>query len=198
MVILVAGCTTAGGTQRSASTTGSMQETQAKITRTSEQLEATMTALEELVKAPKAQLKGKYKAYCDAMAALDAQREEARASADAMRARGQEYFSGWHADREGIANPELRQHSEARRQKLLASYETITTEMDRVAGLAAPLLTTLKDIQNVLKLDLTPDGVEALSDPVEKARDDADALREELSKLNAEMDKVAKLLAPAT
>jgi hypothetical protein len=193
--LLVTGCATTGP-ERAAQSAESMQATRGEFEKALEQLDAVVAALDDLVTNPEADLKPQYQAYATALDALDARVVSIRKRADEMAARGEAYFEGWEADAEGIANPELKEHSAQRKEKLREEYNKITTQADAVRNVANPLLQALRDLQKVIGMDLTSDGVKAVAGPAEKAKEQTESVKVEVNKLLAELETVAKLLSP--
>ena len=157
LAVLMAGCSTTGP-ERAERAASSMQGMRAEIQKASDLLEGAVVALNDMVEKPKADLTEQYQAYKGAVTALDGQLELIRNRAEVMRNRGMEYFDTWKAQSDEIANPELKQHAQDREAKLREQFEAIRAEMEKLTEDGEPLVTSLRDVQTLLSLDLTPQG----------------------------------------
>src|SRR5262249_52089146 len=96
----------------------SLQATRTEIANVNSALDKAVATLTDMTQKPQADLQPQFAAYKDAVAALQTQAKTLGASAQAMRARGEDYFKSWEQDLGGINNPDLRQISADRRAKL--------------------------------------------------------------------------------
>jgi hypothetical protein len=119
------------------------------------------------------------------------------ASAQAMRARGQEYFKDWEKHLAEISNPELRQISTDRRATLSGYYQRVTDGYEKARTAFDPLMAQLKDVQRVLGLDLTDNGVKMAAGTASEAKKSAGIVKTELGGVSAELDQLAKVLEGA-
>jgi hypothetical protein len=197
LAVLVAGCSTTGP-ERAQQAASSMDAMRAEIQKTGDLLNGAVATLTDMVEKPKPDLKEQYQAYTGSITALDAQLALVRSRADEVRQRGLAYFDTWKAQSQDISNPEMKQHAQDREAKLREKFESIRTEMGKLGEAAQPLLTSLRDVQTLLSLDLTPQGVQSVAGPAKKAQENLATVKTEAAKVREDIDAVRKLLAPSS
>jgi hypothetical protein len=175
----------------------SLQATRTQISSVNTALDKAVATLTDLTQKPQADLSPQFAAYKAAVAELEAQAKTLGETAQAMRARGEEYFKSWEQDLGGINNPDLRQISADRRAKLSASYQKVTDGYSKAKAAFDPLLTELTDVQKVLGLDLTDNGLKMASNTAAEAKGNAETVKKELNGVSDELDKLAKVLSGA-
>ena len=193
--LVVAGCSTTGP-ERAARAAASMETVKAEVEKVNGQIDVTLAALNDLVSKPQENLKPQFDAYTQAVKELEAQAKLVGQRADDMRASGAAYFEAWEKSSTEITNPELRQHSEQRHAKLQQSFQTISEEYTQSQEKFGPFLASLADIQKLLSMDLTSNGLTLVTDLVKKANADGAAAKEEIEAVAKELGNVARLLAP--
>lgn len=191
------GCKTTGQ-QKAATAATSLQSTRAEIASVTSALDKAVAALANLVEKPQSDLKPQFDAFKAEVTALQGQSQSVGSSAQAMRARGDEYFKAWEQDLAGINNPELRQISADRRAKLSGHYQKVTEGFEKAKAAFDPLLVQLSDVQKVLGLDLTDNGIKMASGPAGEAKKSAASVKQELAGVSVELDELAKVLSGAT
>jgi hypothetical protein len=196
LAVFVAGCSTTGP-QRAERASSSLEGMRAEIQKTADLLDGSVATLNDMVDNPKPDLKPQYEAYTKSITALDAQLALVRGRADEVKARGLDYFDTWKKQSEDISNPELKQHAQDREAKLRERFEVIRTELTKLGESSKPLLTSLRDVQTLLSLDLTPQGVQSVAEPAKKAKENLATVKEEAAKVREQVNEVAKILSPA-
>jgi hypothetical protein len=154
-----------------------------------------LAALDALVSKPSDDLKGQYDAYSQSVAALDGHAKAVVDRAAAMKARGQEYFKGWEETSASLSSDEMRTYSEERRAKLSAAYEGIQTKTSEAKEEFGPFITSLKDIQSYLGLDLTTTGLQSVGDLAKKATSQGADLKESIDAVVKDLETVKGVLA---
>lgn len=201
LLVVSLGCSTTGQEQASQAAT-SLEETRTEIAGVSAALDKAVATLTDLAEKPQPDLKPQFDAYKASVEELDAQAKKVAASAQEMRARGEEYFKSWEKGLTDINNPELRQISADRRAALSGHYKRVTEGYQKAKEAFLPLFTQLNDVQRVLGLDLTDNGVKMAAASASEAKKSAAIVKKELSGVSAELDEMAKVLgggrAPAS
>lgn len=193
--LILAGCSTTPA-DRAGAAASSMRETQAEIDKVSTCLDAALAALDDIATNPKADLKPQYEIYSKAVDDLDAQAALVGKRAQDMRSKGDAYFAGWEKDTMDVSNPEIKEQAEARRAKLKDEYAKVTTAFEETKAALDPLLTSLKDVKSILKLDLTDAGLEMAADEVRTAKKAAVTVEAKIAAASAELGVLADILSP--
>jgi len=188
------GCATTGQ-QKASSAATSLQQTRKDIANCNGALDKAVASLADIAQRPQSDLKPQFDTFKASVVALDAQSKTVAASAQAMQARGEEYFKSWEQELAGINNPELRQISADRRAKLSDHYQKVTEGYEKAKAAFDPLMVQLSDVQKILGLDLTDNGVKMASGSAIEAKASAETVKKELNGVNAELDELSKLLS---
>jgi hypothetical protein len=98
-----------------------------------------------------------------------------------MRDRAEAYFAEWDKGMTNITNPDLRETSESRRADVSAAFDQVADSLKRSKDAFDPFLSDLKDIEQVLSLDLTMGGIEAVQKISKSAIAHGEDLRAALS-----------------
>jgi hypothetical protein len=174
----------------------SIKDARAEATRTHEQLEATLNALNTLTKQSKGDLRPAYDAF-----ATEIPKTQAAANSTATRVKwmggdGQQYFTGWQKDIDGIANESLRKKAQKRLDAVKKSYDKVAVELTTAAEKFKPFLSDLNDIQKTLANDVTPAGVKAIRSTVSSANWNYKSVNSAIHDALNEMAKMEKALSP--
>jgi hypothetical protein len=193
----LAGCASSG-VERSAQAQASMAEFRNQTTAFRTSLAATIASLESLQKNAKVDPKKEYEGYVKNLDATLASAESAKSTVAQMKSQGQAYFGEWEKQAATISNEDIRKLSEERRAKLRTNYQRLEAALDEVATDAKPLRERLESLRAYYSQDLTPAGIAASEDLVDKAKDEAASLEKKLAKVMEELDEVAGELKVAT
>ena len=183
------GCATTG-MDRSIKTSNSIQEVDSEIRKMIVQIDVTGTSLDSLVVAGNPDLGKSFNSYSDNLAKLDSEGKRTLKRIEEMKLRSKEYFAEWEKQGDAFTNPQIRELSEERRNKLANLYAQVPAAGVGIKGTYYSYLTDLKEIQKYLSNDLTPKGVEAIAPVAQKTVQDRDALKLSLQPVIAALDEI--------
>lgn len=169
-------------------TVDSMDSFGTETAKVKDSIDQTLQALNALVATQASDLKVPFDAYTKSVTALDAQAEVIRARAAEMRATGDDFFAKWEADSSTEVSPE-------RRAQLSATYGRIKEDMAEAGILFTPFLASLKDIQSLLKLDLTVTGINSVGELVKKANSDGAQVKSSIEAVHTQLNSVRGMLS---
>ncbi|MCU0770941.1 MAG: DUF2959 family protein [Verrucomicrobia bacterium] len=168
------------------------------------QTELTLSSLSNLVYNPAPDLVPQYKAFTRETKKLDSLSESVDKKAAEMKKRADDYFAKWDAGMTNITNPDLRKTSEARRAEVSSAFEEVAQSLKKSKEAFDPFLSDLKDVQQVLNLDLTQGGLNSIKGTTKKAIAHGEDLRSALQEaakdihdLAAKMSSKGPAAAPA-
>src|SRR5262245_504946 len=115
-----------------------------------DQIDKSLAALSEVADPAQTDLKGAYARYSAQVDALKAQSQTIKGQADAMRQARQAYFAQWDQRIASINDPTLRSGAEAKRARLRAAQEKITTDSAAARDAYDPFITDLQSAQKFL------------------------------------------------
>ena len=159
--LVIVGCKTSGYTKGGSASKG-MDKAGAEVEAIVTQTELTLTSLSNLVYNPAADLVPQYKAFAGATKKLGSLSDSVDKKAQEMRERAEAYFAEWDTGMTNISNPDLRETSEARRAEVSGAFDEVAESLGKSKEAFDPFLSNLKDIQQVLELDLTLGGIESI------------------------------------
>ncbi len=183
------GCATTG-MDRSVKTSNSIQEVDSDIRKMVVQSDVTAASLDSLVKAGQPDLKKSFDTYSDDLAELDSQGKRVIKHVEEMKARKTEYFAEWEKQGDAFINPQIRELSEERRNKLAEIYAKVHTAGAGIKNAYLAYLTDLKEIQLYLSNDLTPKGIESIAPVAKKTVQDRDVLKTSLKPVIDALDEI--------
>ena len=167
-------------------TVDSMGNLGIEVAKVKDSIDGTIGALETVAGTQAADLKSNSEAFTQSVTALDAQSKVVRGHAEAMKAKGDEFFKA----REGSANV-----SPERRAELATSYAKIKADMALAKEQFAPFLASLKDIDSYLRLDPSVKGVESMATLVAKAKDTGAQVKSRIDAVLVQVNSVRGMLA---
>jgi hypothetical protein len=168
-------------------------KTEAEKART--QTDQTLVKLDALVATTAGDLAPPYKAYTEAVAKLDADLRAVFGRLDDMKAKGTAYFEAWEKQIAGVTTPEVRELADKRKADLVAKYATLQDAMTKAKDEFGPFITSLKDIQTYLGLDLTANGLQGVGPLVTKAKDAGAKVKENIDTVVKDCETVRDLLS---
>jgi hypothetical protein len=183
------GCVTTG-MDRSVKTSNSIKEVDSDIRKINIQIDVTAKSLDSILNAGQPDLKKAFDTYSDAVAELDSQGKKVLKHIDEMKLRSTEYFAEWQKQGETYTNPQIRELSDERRNKLAEIYARVPTAGAGIKRAYLAYLVDLKEIQTYLSNDLTPDGITAITPVAEKSDQDAEALKTSLEPVLTALDEI--------
>ncbi len=161
VAVVLSGCATTG-MDRFTAAANSIQTVDNEIRRMSFHIDATATSLDHLIKAEPEDLKRSFDIYSDNLTNLEAQGKLVSKRVQQMKSRNKEYFAEWDKQGDSYTNPEIRELSEERRNKLAEMYAQVPIAGAGIENTYQAYLTNLKEIRRYLSNDLTPAGVKAI------------------------------------
>lgn len=159
-------------------------------------LNRTTDALNRIPSAPNA-LEA-YTAFSSELAAFKKLSASTLEDSAAVRNRGKDLFAQWELETNTIKNEEIRSIALQRRNTLYTRYDAMITPLIAARADLADVTNDLNDLQKVLALDLTSQGIAAIKKPVEQVNRKASASAGSLDAFAAELDTVAALLPNQT
>ena len=154
------------------------------------QSDVTAKSLDSVLNAGQPELKKAFDTYSDAVAELDSQGKKVLKHIDEMKARSTEYFAEWEKQGETYTNPQIRELSDERRNKLAEIYARVPAAGSGIKRAYLAYLVDLKESQTYLSNDLTPDGITAIIPVAEKSDQDAEALKTSLEPVLTALDEI--------
>ena len=183
------GCATTG-MDRSVKTSNSIQEVDSEIRKMVVQIDVTGAALDSLVISGNPNLRKSFDSYSDNLAKLDGEGKRVFKRVDEMKSRSTQYFAEWEKQGDAYTNPEIRELSEERRNKLAKIYAQVPEAGAGIKGAYLDYLTNLKEIQKYLSNDLTPKGVDAIAPVANKSIHNREVLKESIKPLIYALDEI--------
>lgn len=169
----------------------SMGKTRDEIEKAKVQKDKTMAALAQLTNQPQGDLKKPLKKFSDELKKLDKSAEKVRKSTTDMRAKNQEFFKVWEQELSNIQNPDLQRRAAERRTQAVQYFEELRPTFESTREAFSSLAASLKDIRNYLSLDLSPTGIQSVSDMVKEAQTQNQALDEGLARIKQQLTEFA-------
>jgi len=183
------GCATTG-MDRSVKTSNSIKEVDSDIKKINVQIDVTITSLDSLIKAVKPDLKKAFNTYSDAVDELDSQGKKVLKHIAEMKSRSTDYFAEWQKQGDAYTNPQIRDLSDERRNKLTEIYARVPAAGSGIERAYHAYMSDLKEIQTYLSNDLTPDGIIGITSVAEKSDQDAQALKTSLEPVITALDEI--------
>lgn len=121
--------------------------------------------------------------------------ENGRTRADAMKAKGEEFFADWEQQVRSIQNPDIRKAAENRLVKRKKSYNKILTTMQEAKAELVPFMSDLNDLKKMFDGELTTSSVASAKDLFRQANWHGNDVNESLLDVEKELDRVGAELA---
>jgi hypothetical protein len=199
-LLLSAGCASSGN-EKGNQTAASIQAAANNIAALPAEIGKTLASLSDLVNRPAADLRPQYKAFVlNLAAAEDAGREVEDARMD-LGQQGKAYFAEWDAQLAKIKNEDIKARSQSRKHEVAQQLQAIKKNYAEAEVIYRPFMSSLKDVQKYLSVDLTPDGVTAIKGTLNRALTDVGPLNDSLAKLAGDFRALGVAMssaAPAT
>jgi hypothetical protein len=178
------------GMDRSVKASNSIKEVDSDIRKMVVQIDLTAASLDTLIKAVQPDLKKSFDTYSTNLAKLDSDGKLVLKHVEEMKLRNKEYFAEWEKQGDAYTNPQIRELSEERRNKLAEIYAQVHTSGGGIKLAYLAYLTDLKEIQKYLSNDLTPKGLETITPVANKTTQDLDALRATIQPVLSALDGI--------
>jgi len=177
------GCATSADVR---ATEASMDAFGVEIATVKDSIDGAVHSLETLVGAQASEIRANFDAYTKSLQALDRQARVVRKRAEEMKANGDAFFKDW--EQPESVTPERRAH-------LTAAYAGIMGEMSAAKEGFAPFQKSLRDVENYLKLDLSPKGIESVGSFATQARDAAAKVKASIDAVLVQLNSVRGMLS---
>ncbi|TVQ21825.1 MAG: hypothetical protein EA382_13020 [Spirochaetaceae bacterium] len=162
-VLLIAGCATTTGSDRSAAASVTMAQVEDDIRLLVMELTATNSALASLVNPLQSDLTTAYGVFSDGHAGLEKASDQFVVRSDQMGTEGREYFNEWRIQGNKYENPQIQALSEQRRSELSEVYAQIADSSVGIQGELKQYVSNVKEVKTYFSTDLTARGVTAMS-----------------------------------
>jgi hypothetical protein len=166
-------------------TVASMDTFGVEVVKVKDSIDHALKSLDSLVATQPSDLRASFDTYSSSVAALDHQANVVRERAEEMKKMGDEFFKGWEAPES--LSPE-------RRAQLTASYDKIKEDMTLAKEEFAPFLSSLKDIQGYLKLDLSLHGINSMGELSKKARENGAKVKSSIDAVLVQVNSVRGMI----
>jgi len=184
--VMAVGCASSSGYKQADRTSDQMGGLRSELDKGKTQISKTITALNDLqgTSNPAAA----FESYRKELKATDALAQRVRKRADEMRKKGAEYFKAWEKQLEELSSDDLRRRASERRTELLAAFDRISEASQALSEAYGPLMDDLTDIETFLSVDLTPAGINTISDVIKKAGKDAAVVNKRIDDVIEQID----------
>ena len=184
------GCATTTGMDRSEKATNSMRDVDIEIRKLIVQIDATALSLDNLVNGPTQDLKENFDSYTDNVSKLENNGNREIKRMNEMRSNSRAYFAEWEKQGSAYSNPDIREMSDERRNKLAAIYARVPESAEGVRRAYYDYLKDLKEIQVYLSNDLTPKGIEAITPVTQKSAQHKEDLKASFRPIIEALDEI--------
>ncbi|MHC4769552.1 MAG: DUF2959 family protein [Planctomycetota bacterium] len=184
--VLEAGCASSSGYKQADRTSDQMGTLRDELDKGKTQISETINALNDLEST--ANSAAAFESYRKELRATEAQAQRVRKRADDMRKKGAEYFKNWEQQLEEFSSDDLRRRASERRTELLAAFDRISEASQALTEAYEPFMDDLTDIETFLAADLTPAGINAISDVIKKADQDAAVVNRRIDEVIRQID----------
>jgi hypothetical protein len=154
------------------------------------QIDATAASLDVLVRAVQPDLRKSFDTYSGRLKDLEHDGKRVLKHVEEMKLRNKEYFSEWEKQGDKYTNPEIRELSEERRNKLADIYAQVHAAGGGIKIAYLAYLSDLKQIQIYLSNDLTPKGLESIAPVTNKSAQNLDALKASIQPVLIALDGI--------
>jgi ABC-type Fe3+-citrate transport system substrate-binding protein len=185
-VVMAAGCASSSGYKQADRTSDQMGGLREGLDEGKTQISETITALNDLQST--SNVAAAFESYRKELKATEALAQRVRKRADEMRKKGAEYFKAWEQQLEELSSDELRGRASERRTELLAAFDRISEASQALTEAYGPLMDDLRDIATFLSADLTPAGINTISDVIKKAGKDAAVVNKRIDDVIEQID----------
>ncbi len=179
VIAAVTGCSEkTAGVQRAEKATASMQTVESDIRKTVAQIDATNASLLHVINSKDSpNIKEAFDSYSAEVNKMDKSGKVLLAHTDQMTARGNDYFQEWQKSGNTYTNPDIQKLSQERRVELEKTFNRISEASPGVKGYLNAYLSNLKQIRTYLSNDLTPQGVDSISQIAQSTIADGDNVK---------------------
>ena len=171
-----------------AGTAGAMNAFALQTAKVNDSIDEATKALKTLMASSGEDLKASYSAFSNSVKVIEERASTVRKRAEEMKEQGNEYFKKWESGSDtGL--------SKARHAELTAAYGGIKEQMLAAKEAFVPYLASLKDIQNLLRMDLTAEGMAGAQPLASKAEANAAEVKSRIHAVVEQVNAVGGLLS---
>jgi Protein of unknown function (DUF2959) len=167
-----------------AGTASAMDSFALEMAKVNDSIDGATQALKTLMQSTGENVKSSFTAFSNSVKVVDARASNVRARADEMKTRGDEYFKAWESGSDTGMSKE-------RHAELTSAYGKIKEEMLSAKEAFGPYLASLKDIQKLLSLDLTPQGLASAEPLASRAQADAADVKSRIKAVSEQVNAVS-------
>ena len=178
--LIVSGCSSSGYSKGDSASKG-MDKTGSEIEAIVQQTDMTLGSLSNLVFAPAPDLVPQFKKFSSDTKKLSSLNKSVEDKAAEMKERAKAYFASWDQGMTNISNPDLRKKSEERRADVSNSFDELAQSLKKSKEAFTPFLSDLKDVEQMLSLDLTQGGIKSVESVAKSAIAHGTDLKEALT-----------------
>lgn len=162
-----------------------------------EQARATLDALNQMIARP-GDIAAQYGQFTKALASLDSHAKRVRDAAASMQKSGAAYLDQWNEQLAQISNEDIRKRSEKRQADVAKSLENLQSDYQKLADSFKPFMSDLRDIESVLKTDLTGAGLDSIKKIASKVTKQADKIYSLADKVASDFDQAGLAMSSLT
>lgn len=183
--ILLVGCGSTTGLERSEAIQTSMESVDENIGGILSQVNAVNSSLSELTRRGQGDIKGSFERFSEEASKLREMEREFVRNADRMESNAEAYFEGWTRSDDQYENPEIKRRSEERRQELSQKYERVNQNSESVKQDLRSYVSDINEIETFLSNDLTSQGINSIASVSGEAVNKGERLSSELGSLQS-------------
>jgi chromosome segregation ATPase len=194
-LLISGGCQTRGY-EKAAATSDAITSAANQVELAKTQIGETMTALQTLANQPATELKPAFERYRTSVASLDKTVAQLKQQTDEMEKQGRSYFNTWDTRLSEIHSEDIRARSAERQREVTVQFTDLQHSYQDTRLQLEPLMSTLRDIQASLGVDLTPAGVQSAREFISRADTHANSARQALDQLGERLRNLSTTLNP--
>lgn len=198
LMVLLAGCAKPTGGYHQAELAGDrMASMRRDIGEIKSAIDQTTEAMDSIVKMARTDPRKPFTRFDKAVSNLEMADFKAKRSADEMRDEGKLFFELWQMDIASTKSEEMRKLSEQRKTELSETFQNISRISVMVKDDLNPWISDVRDLHKYLSNDLTPKGIAAASDVIQRTTTKSESVKKSLNLLIVELNAVEEAITPA-
>jgi len=195
-LVALQGCQ-ATGAERVDQTSTRLEEFGASIETLKGQVTAAAAALTQVVETASLDPKPAYDEFSKQVGLVSSSAKKARTGLEKAKSEGAKLFDDWTKRLDTITDPDIRAASEKRRNDLQEALTTVTEEAEPCLTELEAFVVTATDLDTYLSQDLTPAGIDGISDKAESLARSAESINGSLDGVLETTTEVAPTFATA-
>jgi chromosome segregation ATPase len=160
------------------------------------QVQAAMDSLQALASGSEKNLTKDYNTFTKNVDKLNKTSKSAVARAADMGERREAYLAEWHKKSKEVSNPEIQAHMQQRAEAVKATLAGLEPAGDALREAFPPFLSDLNDIQKMLSVDLSTDGMTAAKPIADKAVTNGNIIVQSLDTYISTLTQIRDQVAP--